>query len=134
MTGEVPFSAFQSSMNENRCSVDMTEVVGKCDILFICLDTLRYDAAIEEERCGGTPVLNRYGMWEKRQAPGNFTYPSHHAIFSGFLPAKEEAKNIAQQEKLFFPKSMGMGKKIHTGLTPAIWCRDFTKTGMIHGV
>lgn len=115
MTGEVPFSAFQSSMDQNKCSVDMTQVVGKCDILFVCLDTLRYDAAIEEEGRDGTPVLNRYGAWEKRQAPGNFTYPSHHAIFSGFLPAREEARSIAEQEKLFFPKSMGMGNKIPKG-------------------
>ena len=61
MTGEVPFAAFQSSMDQMECSVDMTQVVGSCDILFVCLDTLRYDAAIEEERNGGTPVLNGYG-------------------------------------------------------------------------
>lgn len=54
-------------------SVDMNEVVGKKDILFICLDTLRYDAAIQEEAAGRTPVLNRYGPWEKCQAPGSFT-------------------------------------------------------------
>ena len=43
---EVPFSAFRASMDEKKCSVDMEQVVGKCDILFICLDTLRYDAAV----------------------------------------------------------------------------------------
>ena len=79
---EVPFSAFRAVMEEKACSVDMTQVVGNCDILFVCLDTLRYDAAIAEEKSGGTPVLNGYGPWEKRQAPGNFTYPSHHAIFA----------------------------------------------------
>ena len=89
MMSEVPFSAFRAGMDEKECSVDMNRVAGSCDILFICLDTLRYDAATAEERSGGTPVLNRYGAWEKRQAPGNFTYPSHHAIFAGFLPAKE---------------------------------------------
>ena len=112
---EVPFSAFRAGMDEKECSVDMNRVAGSCDILFICLDTLRYDAATAEERSGGTPVLNRYGAWEKRQAPGNFTYPSHHAIFAGFLPAKEEARSIAEQEILFFPKSIGMGKKVPKG-------------------
>lgn len=112
---EVPFAAFQSRMDKKESSVDMTQVVGNCDILFVCLDTLRYDAAIEEEKSGGTPILNRYGAWEKRQAPGNFTYPSHHAIFAGFLPARDEARSIAEQEMLFFPKSMGMGKKVPQG-------------------
>lgn len=112
---EVPFSAFRASMEEKKCSVDMEQVVGRCDILFVCLDTLRYDAAIAEEKGGGTPILNRYGAWEKRQAPGNFTYPSHHAIFSGFLPSKDEARSIAEQEMLFFPRSMGMGKSIPRG-------------------
>ncbi len=112
---EVPFAAFRAGMDEKESSVDMTKVVGNCDILFICLDTLRYDAAVAEEQGGGTPVLNRYGAWEKRQAPGNFTYPSHHAIFAGFLPSKDEARSIAEQEMLFFPRSIGMGKKTPRG-------------------
>lgn len=112
---EVPFEAFRAGIDEKKCSVDMTKVVGNSDILFICLDTLRYDAAVAEEQNDGTPVLNRYGEWEKRQAPGNFTYPSHHAIFSGFLPARDEARSIAEQEMLFFPRSIGMGKKTPGG-------------------
>ena len=91
--------------------MDMKQVVGKQDILLICLDTLRYDAAVMEEEAGGTPVLNRYGTWEKRQAPGNFTYPSHHAMFAGFLPCQFDAKSIADREMLFFPKQIGMGNK-----------------------
>ena len=47
---EVPFAAFRAGMDEKQCSVDMTKVVGNCDILFVCLDTLRYDAAIAEEQ------------------------------------------------------------------------------------
>ena len=112
---EVPFSAFRVRNEDKEGSVDMGQVVGSCDILFICLDTLRYDAAVAEEESGGTPVLNRYGTWEKRQAPGNFTYPSHHAIFAGFLPSRDEARSIGEQERLFFPKSVGMGKKVPRG-------------------
>ena len=63
---EIPFSAFRTKMNQKDSSVDMSKVVGSHDILFICLDTLRYDAAAEEEKNGGTPVLNRYGAWKKR--------------------------------------------------------------------
>lgn len=47
---EVPFSAFRAGMDEKECSVDMNRVAGSCDILFICLDTLRYDAATAEEK------------------------------------------------------------------------------------
>lgn len=112
---EVPFTAFRSSMNKKESDIDMSKVVGSHDILFVCLDTLRYDAAIEEEKNGGTPVLNRYGAWEKRQAPGNFTYPSHHAIFSGFLPMKDEARNLAEGDPLF------MAKGINRKLPPTIY-------------
>ena len=85
------------------------------DILLVCLDTLRYDVAAKEEAQGTTPVLNRYGFWKKCQAPGNFTWPSHHAMFAGFLPADYGAKNLADREMLFFPKQIGMGKKAPRG-------------------
>ena len=49
-------------------SVDMRRIVGSHDILFICLDTLRYDAAVCEEQADGTPALDRYGPWRKCQA------------------------------------------------------------------
>ncbi|MDO4295306.1 MAG: STM4013/SEN3800 family hydrolase [bacterium] len=90
----------------------MNEVVGSCDILFVCLDTLRYDVAKEEQERGNTPVLNRYGVWTACQAPGNFTYPSHHAMFSGFLPCELETRSILKRKNmLFFPKNIGLGKK-----------------------
>ena len=95
--------------------MDMTQVVGTNDILMICLDTLRYDAAVQEEEAGNTPVLNQYGKWQKCQAPGNFTYPSHHAMFAGFLPCRHDAKNVADRELLFFPKAIGLGKKVPEG-------------------
>ena len=47
---EVPFRLFSSSGKRKKSSVDMNEVVGREDILFVCLDTLRYDGAAEEER------------------------------------------------------------------------------------
>lgn len=68
---------------------DMNEVVGSHDILLVTLDTLRYDVAVELAEAGRIPNLARHlpdGRWEKRHAPGSFTYASHQAIFAGFLP------------------------------------------------
>ena len=68
---------------------NMNQVVGKYDILFITLDTLRYDVAQQLFEAGKTPnlakVLPTTG-WEKRHTPGSFTYAAHHAFFAGFLP------------------------------------------------
>lgn len=109
---DVPLALFASSRPKKSPSIDMTKVVGKKDILFICLDTLRYDVAVQEEAAGTTPVLNQYGPWEKCQAPGNFTYPSHHAMFAGFLPCRYDAKTVADRELLFFPRQIGLGQPI----------------------
>ncbi|MFW6691640.1 STM4013/SEN3800 family hydrolase [Streptomyces sp. MAR4 CNX-425] len=67
----------------------MNHVVGSHDILFVTLDTLRYDVAAELAAAGRTPRLARRlpgGRWERRHAPGSFTYASHQAMFAGFLP------------------------------------------------
>lgn len=112
---EVPLRLFAAPGRQRETSVDMGQVVGRCDILFICLDTLRYDVAAQQEAAGETPVLNRYGAWKKCQAPGNFTWPSHHAMFSGFLPSYYDAKNVTDRELLFFPRAIGLGKKVPAG-------------------
>ncbi|MFD5315260.1 STM4013/SEN3800 family hydrolase [Streptomyces sp. NPDC127098] len=67
----------------------MNEVVGRDDVLLLTLDTLRYDVAVELAATGRLPNLTARlpgGTWEKRHAPGSFTYASHQAIFAGFLP------------------------------------------------
>lgn len=68
---------------------DMNAVVGCDDLLLLTLDTLRYDVARELAAAGRLPNLTAHlptGSWERRHAPGNFTYASHQAIFAGFLP------------------------------------------------
>ncbi len=68
---------------------DMNAVVGTHDLLLVTLDTLRHDVAAELAAEGRIPHLARHlpgGRWEKRHAPGSFTYASHQAIFAGFLP------------------------------------------------
>src|SRR5687767_7691314 len=67
----------------------MKHLIGNSDILFLTLDTLRYDAAQEAWRTGRLKTLAPYlgaDGWEKRHSPGSFTYAAHHAFFSGFLP------------------------------------------------
>lgn len=69
--------------------VDMNDIVGTHDILLVTLDTLRYDVAQELAEAGRLPNLARHlpgGAWERRHAPGSFTYASHQAMFAGFLP------------------------------------------------
>ncbi|HBF79971.1 MAG TPA: metalloenzyme domain-containing protein [Streptomyces sp.] len=68
---------------------DMNTVVGSDDLLLVTLDTLRFDVAEELAAAGRIPNLVRHlpgGIWEKRHAPGSFTYASHQAMFAGFLP------------------------------------------------
>lgn len=109
----VPFEAMKTNREQNkeREVINMNDVVGTNDILFVCLDTLRYDVAKEEEEKNTTPILNQYGAWRKCQAPANFTYPSHHAMFSGFFPCDYNAKTMMERELLFFPRNIGMGRK-----------------------
>lgn len=68
---------------------DMRAMVGNIDVLFITLDTLRYDVAQQEWQAGRLPVLARHlppGGWERRHTPASFTFAAHQAFFAGFLP------------------------------------------------
>jgi hypothetical protein len=81
--------------------LDMNRIVGTHDILFIVLDTLRFDVAEKCRREGRTPNLVRLlpgGKWEKRHTPGNFTFAAHQAFFAGFLPTPAEP---GQHDRLF---------------------------------
>lgn len=70
--------------------IDVAHVVTSgTSILFVTLDSLRYDVAHDALHAGQTPHLQRLlpgGAWEKRHTPGTFTLPAHMAFFSGFLP------------------------------------------------
>src|SRR5476651_2010327 len=67
---------------------NMKEIVGTHNLLFMTLDTLRYDVAQQAMRAGETPHFRDLlgAEWEERHTPGNFTYAAHHAFFAGFLP------------------------------------------------
>lgn len=74
--------------------MNMNHIVGSHDLLFVTLDTLRYDVAVELLEAGRLPNLARVlprdeagrPYWEERHTPGNFTYAAHSAFFAGFLP------------------------------------------------
>ena len=121
-------------MKEKIPSFDMNNIVGKYNIAFICIDSLRYDVAMQEHRNGTTPVLSQYGDWRKCQAPGNFTYPSHQAMFAGFLPVDADVKNMKQREKLFFSEDIGMGRKAPEGafnFKGSTWIEGLQKEGYL---
>jgi Sulfatase len=68
---------------------NMNDVVGTHDLLFVTIDTLRYDVAVELLAGGRLPNLARVlpsGGWEERHTPGSFTFAAHSAFFAGFLP------------------------------------------------
>ncbi len=87
--------------------IDMNSVIGHQDILLITLDTLRYDIAQQEWQAGHLPNISRHlpGGWEKRHAPGSFTYASHQAMFAGFFPTPHDNAKQARLFALDFPGS-----------------------------
>lgn len=69
--------------------LDVRSLISNHDVLFVTLDTLRYDVADDCLERGLTPNLQKIlpnGRWQLRHSPGNFTYAAHHAFFAGFLP------------------------------------------------
>jgi sulfatase-like protein len=69
--------------------LNVNALIGSHDVVLITLDSLRYDVADLALNQGTTPNLAALlpgACWEQRHAPGTFTYPSHQAIFAGFLP------------------------------------------------
>lgn len=67
----------------------MNWIVGRHDLLWITLDTLRYDVAASALAAGRTPALAGFlpdGTWQLRHAPASFTLAAHQAMFAGFLP------------------------------------------------
>lgn len=85
---------------------NMNEIVGKADIIFITLDTLRYDVAQKLWQENQLPNFNKWlpsSGWEKRHSPGSFTFAAHQSFFAGFLPTKIQKK----QPRLFASQFMG---------------------------
>lgn len=84
----------------NGDSVRPADLVGQADIVWVVLDTLRFDVARTELAAGRTPVLAGVlppSGWEERHAPGTFTFASHQAFLAGFEPTPLEGPH----ERLF---------------------------------
>lgn len=56
------------------------------DVLFITLDSCRYDTFLRAHRSRSIPFLSAVGPLHKAQSPSYFTYGSHSAMWMGFLP------------------------------------------------
>lgn len=67
---------------------NMKEMIRTHNLVFVTLDTLRYDVAQRLLHGGETPNFAKLigSSWEERHTPGSFTYAAHHAFFGGFLP------------------------------------------------
>lgn len=89
--------------------INARQIIGTHHVLFITLDTLRYDVAVRALIDGRTPHIAAVlpgGTWEKRHTPGSFTYAAHHAFFAGFLPTPAAP---GRHPRLFAAKFPGSG-------------------------
>src|SRR5437764_6321848 len=88
--------------------VNASRLVGTHDVLFVTLDTLRYDVAAGLYAAGRTPHLAAVlppGGWERRHTPGSFTFAAHAAFFAGFLPTPARPGPHPRPFALRFPGS-----------------------------
>lgn len=80
--------------------IDARAGLGAYDVLFITLDTLRYDVATKALERNETPNLASIlpaGGWERRHTPSSFTYAAHQAFFAGFLPTPTAPREAAPE-------------------------------------
>jgi hypothetical protein len=99
-----------------RDDLDMNAIVGSHDILWVTLDTLRYDVAAAALAEGRTPHLAALlgpGGWERRHTPGTFTYAAHHAFFAGFLPTPEGPGPHPRRFAARFPGSLSTARSTY---------------------
>jgi hypothetical protein len=92
--------------------IDVAGLIGTIDVLFVTIDTLRYDVARDELAAGRTPFLASVlpgGAWEERHSPGSFTYAAHHAFFAGFTPTPADGSHRPRPFAARFPGSETTG-------------------------
>jgi hypothetical protein len=97
--------------------LDMHQVVGRADVLFVTLDCLRYDVACRALAEGRVPNLAAVlpaGGWERRETPGTFTLAAHLAFFHGFLPTPYGAGPHRRLLAVAFEGSLTVGPGTYT--------------------
>jgi len=103
--------------------LDASRYVDTHDILFVTLDTLRYDVARDELAAVRTPALASVlpgGRWEERHSPGNFTYSAHAAFFAGFFPTPVRPGTHERLLALRFAGSETIGRRTYVFDAPDI--------------
>lgn len=108
--------------------IHAASLVGTHDVLFVTLDSLRYDVAADCLARGRTPNLAGLlpgGMWERRHTPGSFTYAAHHAFFAGFLPTPADPVRRGEA-RLFAARFAG---SVTTGSRTAVFDTPDIVTG-----
>lgn len=93
--------------------IPVNELIGTHEVLFVTLDTLRYDVARDALNAGRTPNLAALlpgRAWQERHSPGNFTYAAHAAFFAGFLPTPVPPGKHPRLFALRFPGSETIGR------------------------
>jgi hypothetical protein len=93
---------------------DVRAIVGTHDILFVTLDTLRYDVASRLLAEGRTPTFARLlgsSGWEERHTPATFTFAAHQAFFAGFLPTPLHSPDESRAFAVRFPGSRTTGAR-----------------------
>ena len=100
-------SPLKGILNNMTAAINAANLIGTHDVLFVTLDTLRYDVAARALAAGQTPNLQKIlpgGAWEQRHSPATFTYAAHQAFFAGFLPTPLAP---AGHERLFAARFAG---------------------------
>src|SRR5437667_273104 len=94
-------------------------------ILFVTLDSCRYDAFVEAH----APNLKSLGALHRAQSPSHFTYGAHAAFFMGFTPGDANRKEPYVNPK--YGKIFRMRGGGHPGAAPpnADAARSHVSTG-----
>lgn len=94
--------------------IDANALIGTHDVLFVTIDTLRYDVARDALAAGRTPNLARVlpgGAWEERHSPASFTLAAHQAFFAGFFPTPKAPCKHPRLFAVAFPGSETTGAR-----------------------
>lgn len=98
-------------------------------LLFVTLDTLRYDVAVAALKAGETPILaGCFADWEERHSPGTFTYAAHASFFAGFLPTPVTPGPHVRELAVAFPGSESIGPHTRVFDAPDI-VQGFSRAG-----
>lgn len=81
-------------------NANANDIAGKNSVVFLTLDTLRYDVAVKCFLDGFTPNIAQLipEGWEERHSPSTFTFGAHQSFFAGFLPTPARP---GKHERLF---------------------------------